>query len=430
MTAHAILGASSSKRWMNCPGSIALQEQFPPQTSSTFAEEGSAAHALCEFILLNPNGKPEDWKGWYINKAGDMFKAGDDAKTDDAYEINDQMIDGVNLYVETVMGYVEDLAALSDGSVKPSLEVEKSFDLSFIQPEMFGTNDACVFLPGHTLVVADFKYGRGITVEPDNNSQLMYYGLGALRKLCWNDELEMYDPALLPETVELVIIQPRAPHEKGPVRTWQTSSLNLLENFAEELLAAALATREEDAELKAGSWCTFCRAKSGCPAIRGEVMTALSTDFDDIGDDEDMEQVVKDNVAQICASPELLSKALKSLPLIDIFVKGVTAHATAEMTAGRSVPDFKLVRKNSRRRWASEERAAEELELVYEEDEIYEPRKLKSFTKIEKLEGAKGIVSNLVEKPEGSLTIASVEDPRPAVDMDPGQSFLELDDDE
>lgn len=47
---HAILSASSSKRWLNCTPSARLEQNFPNE-SSVYAEEGTAAHALGEYKL-------------------------------------------------------------------------------------------------------------------------------------------------------------------------------------------------------------------------------------------------------------------------------------------------------------------------------------------------------------------------------------------
>lgn len=53
---HAILSASSSKRWLNCTPSARLEQNFPNE-SSVYAEEGTAAHALasisCGNICMN-----------------------------------------------------------------------------------------------------------------------------------------------------------------------------------------------------------------------------------------------------------------------------------------------------------------------------------------------------------------------------------------
>ena len=42
---HAKLSASGASRWINCPGSIVLEENFE-DTSSEYAKEGTLAHSV------------------------------------------------------------------------------------------------------------------------------------------------------------------------------------------------------------------------------------------------------------------------------------------------------------------------------------------------------------------------------------------------
>ena len=69
--AHARLNASSSHRWMMCPPSVKLSENFA-DTPSQYAEEGTYLHELCELKLHNFLGdKPPD----FIISAYDALKA-------------------------------------------------------------------------------------------------------------------------------------------------------------------------------------------------------------------------------------------------------------------------------------------------------------------------------------------------------------------
>ena len=53
---HAVLSASSSHRWMNCPPSVRLTEHMF-DNGSVYAAEGSEAHALCEYKLRQALGQ-------------------------------------------------------------------------------------------------------------------------------------------------------------------------------------------------------------------------------------------------------------------------------------------------------------------------------------------------------------------------------------
>ena len=52
---HALLSASSSHRWLNCPPSARLCEKYE-DTGSEYAQEGTDAHSLCEYKLKQALG--------------------------------------------------------------------------------------------------------------------------------------------------------------------------------------------------------------------------------------------------------------------------------------------------------------------------------------------------------------------------------------
>lgn len=63
--AHARLSPSGAKRWMACSGSITLSEPFPDESSS-FADDGTACHAVAAECLVDPAKNPTDFAGRQI----------------------------------------------------------------------------------------------------------------------------------------------------------------------------------------------------------------------------------------------------------------------------------------------------------------------------------------------------------------------------
>lgn len=201
MKAHSKLGASSYKRWRNCPASVRLSVGMP-NTSSPEAQEGTYAHTLGERIL---NGEIRDLS-----------------------DFEDEMIEAVMIYVK----YVESAAVGAD-----YYRLEERFELTAVHPDLFGTADAVILKDG-ILYVIDYKHGKGIPVEVEGNEQLQYYALGAL--------LKTKKPC---KSVKMVIVQPRCFHQDGPIREWTVPAVDLVE-FSAQLLEDALRTEDPNAPMK------------------------------------------------------------------------------------------------------------------------------------------------------------------------------------
>ena len=76
---HAVLSASSSERWLNCPPSARLCEAYEDK-GSDYAAEGTDAHSLCEFRLKQALGIPADDPienlSWYNEEMEDCAAKG------------------------------------------------------------------------------------------------------------------------------------------------------------------------------------------------------------------------------------------------------------------------------------------------------------------------------------------------------------------
>lgn len=369
--AHSAIGASSSERWMNCPGSVRLSAGIEDPGSS-YAAEGTAAHQLAEKCLLT------------MEDAADFIGA-DIVVGNHTFEVDEEMASAVQVYVDYVRQHRADGARI---------EIEKRFDLSDkVHEGMFGTADCIAYYPAREeLFVIDYKHGRGHAVDAEANPQLMYYAVGAA--------YAMKTPI---KTVTVVIVQPRAHHKLGPIRAWSTGIVDLAE-WVGVLRAAAQATKDPNAPLKPGDWCTFCRAKGLCPALRQAAIDAAQIEFTTIPEE---------------LTPQQISEILAKADLIEDFIAGVREYARRQAEAGVGIPGWKLVQKRAIRKWAGDDAyIADRLKVAFslDEDRLY-TRKLASPAQVEKMlpKKMKEALADFTVKESSGVTLARETDPREAV---------------
>lgn len=340
-SAHSIVGASSAYRWMQCPGSVSALQGLPSR-SSVYADEGSAAHILAEQCLQS-GFSPFEFHGMNITVNRRAFR------------VDEKMAEAVNKYI---------CVLASDAVMFPpdATYIERTFVLSHLHPGLFGTNDFC-HIAGKLLIVTDYKHGIGELVEPENNPQLMYYALGAL----------MLPEAVGVEEVELTVVQPRAPHPRGPVRRWRVSRADLEDWGQTKLLPAVIATEAPDAPRVAGKWCKWCDAAQFCQAYADRMAEAAGMAFDDARPDL---WVAEDAVVPDAQLVPLgrLAQALSYRAEVNRFMDLAETAVQAALMRGAVVPGWKLVQNRATRKWKNEEAAvAAMIELVGKEGAYHEP---------------------------------------------------------
>jgi hypothetical protein len=368
--AHATLGASGAARWMNCPGSIALEAAVGEAYESEAARQGTAAHALAETALRERNS-PLQYVG----------------VTMEGVEVTTDMAEAVSVFTD----YCERLRTHAGYSVG----IEQQFNLDVLNPPapMFGTADFWASY-GYTLEIVDLKYGMGI-VEANQNKQLLYYALGAVLAT-----------GMQPEKVKVTIIQPRAGHSDGAIRSFEVDMLELAE-FANELLAAAHATQDPNAPRIPGTWCKWCKASGKCPEQHAAAMAVAQTDF----------------AADILPDPEglpddVLFAMLPKVHLLENFLDAIQQRGESLMRQGVEIPGMKMVARRARRSWTDARKVEDWLNtqgplLMSETHDT----KLKSVAQIEKLVGAKYVPDELVQRVETGFKMVPATDPAPAVPM-------------
>lgn len=381
MLKHSNVGASSCERWWNCPGSVALIETLPPQPESEYANEGSDAHELAEKCLRS--GKDA------LDFLGGLGSHG--------FTWDEEMCEHVQVYLNTIRMDME----LYDCK-KEDLVIEQRFHLKHIDEGAFGTADAVLRVFLKFAIVYDFKYGKGVAVNAEENKQEMYYGVGA----ALDGDFEEY---------VLVIVQPRAHHKEGPIRRF-TVSKEQLDIFAVELGQKIEKTREKDAPLCAGPWCrkTFCAAMAVCPAVKKQVEKVAGEVF------ESVKQVELPNPETM--PDAYLKRALDLADTLTEWIKAVKTYAFNRAVSGDSVLGYKLVRgKPGNRKWADEKEVESLFELEYG-DKIYETPSLKSPAQLEKVVGKKA-VETLTVRPEGKIQLVENSDSRPEIQADALSAF-------
>ena len=367
MADHARLSPSASHRWINCPGSVHLAEQCPPQGGSTYTAEGTEAHALAELKLrkFNEEGTSDSFDK-QLDKARNEFE----------YYCG-EMDEATDFYFDIVT------EKLIEGGPDAELMIEQRFSLDKWVPDSFGSADA-VIIAGNTIEVCDLKYGKGVKVDAVGNPQLRLYGLGAAELFG-----DLYDF----DTVRVTIIQPRLDH----VST-EEISLEELRLWAEEEVAprAQMAMNDSDF-IQCGEWCRFCKARYTCRKRSEYHMRLAERDFrqPDLLSDEEIADILP------------VAESLNS------WVQDLLAYATQEAVSGKSWPGYKLVAGRSIRRYTSE---AEVIKAATEAGytDIYKTTLL-GVGDLEKRMGRKRfseVLGRYIIKPAGAPTLVPESDPR------------------
>lgn len=374
MTAHATLAPSAAHRWFHCPGSVALCDPIPDD-SSVHAREGTFAHELAARCLKSGL------------QAETMI-----GETDGEFVCDADMAEHIQTYIDAV---------LEVPTLRGTMQwVEERVTLHGLRDDIWGTADALTLAPGHVLHVFDLKFGAGVFVDVVENPQLMIYALAAL--LTFADEFKKVS------RVVIHVIQPR--HHRGGDLTWEITRAEL-EAWGRDILVPAANQTETSHELAAGPWCQFCRAKVICPQLKRQALSHARELFADV----DTMVPAKTPPAPESLTPADLAVCLRGFEVIEQWMKAVRAHAYDLVAKGGEIPGHKMVEKTGNRKWDDPEQAREYLELLGV-DPNQDP-KLVSPAQAEKRLGKarKKLVEQLCHKPRTGTVLVPEEDARPRI---------------
>jgi len=377
MTAHAKLSASGSGKWMVCTPSAQIESQLPDE-GSNFASEGTFAHAVFEQSLLTYLGRPTE----LLPK---------ELMHHDSPELRDYVAEAVDYAINRIDNA---RARYKD----PVILVEQRLDFSLWVPEGFGTGDLVIITDG-LVEVMDLKYGKGIYVDPINNSQLRLYGLGAYYELC-----HLYDMF----RVRMTVLQPRL----GNFRSEDVSMEELLAWGQSEVVPKAKKAWVGAGEFVPGDHCkeSFCRARFTCPA-RAEASLAIAK--------AEFSEPVPPAVTTL--SMERIAQLLPKADMVIDWFSDLKAHALEQATKHNvMVPGFKLVEGRSNRKYGSHDDVAAKLRESGVPEEIMFERSLLGITAMTEALGKKKfteLLGDLIVKPAGKPTLVLEGDKRPAITL-------------
>ena len=349
-----IVGGSTAKRVISCPGSVKLVQKMPPQPSSVYADKGTLLHNAIAEILMGRK-----------DVIGMKYK--DQELTQELY---DEKI-------------VPALAALDEiGDLE--YEVETRVGFGDLLPGVFGSTDL-VGRIGRRAVVLDWKFGSGVPVPAEENAQLMFYAAAAMRteSLGWAfDDID---------EIECVIVQP--PY----VKRWVTNVARI-KQFEHELMMAVRTALKDDAPLAQGDHCRWCAAKPICPQMTGAVDRALK------------QQLVNLDV-------DTLGRYLQNADLLEDWIKDLRALAYGMLEKGVNVPGYKLVNKQARRKWTDDSKAKEALlSLGLKESDVVETSVMSPAQAEKALKKRfSELPEGLIKSESSGTTLAPLDDERPAV---------------
>lgn len=417
--AHSkLFSPSASERWLNCHASIDLVSRYE-NTSSAYADEGSCAHHVAELALepllidvelgLDPIDafNPDEYIG----------------KTFYNTVVDEDMCQYVQQYVDYVYSL---MMCESHQHAELAIEVKTHFT-QWLHPDVpsdlrdgSGTVDARVIIyeldeaSGQwvpiKVKIADLKYGKGVPVEVEGNTQLLIYGEASVEEAGAYFETPSVDIEL-----ECHVVQPRL----GVFKGW-TPTLDDRAAIRAKVYDASKSVVDKSAEyLPTEKGCMWCPHKPNCKAYEGFIGSMLNVDFDElVASEGDFDILSEDDNKPEVISDERAYHLLKAEKMLTSWLSAIRKVKQQALFDGHESDYFKLVNGRSSRNWIEpdDEKNIKKIcrKTGLKKKDVIETSVL-SPAKLEKKLGKKTYkeqVASLVNKKPGGLVLALEDDPR------------------
>lgn len=391
MAHSSIVGGSTARRLIKCPGSRRESAKAPKVDRYSFAAEvGTALHEAMELIFSSDDGlTPVDF-------------------------VERIMSNGVIISQDLVLDKLAPAydAVLELFSTFEVVEYSTETHVHFVDnPEVFGSADLLCMTAKNRLLVVDYKFGDGVMVEVRDNEQFMFYAAAAL------ETPELTDFVRPAQSVGLVLIQPTdrrletvsTHHYSPPKATGKASAIagtpraartKELVEFKRDLFNAIKVSEDPEAPTNPGDWCKFCPGEATCPSKTGAARAAVLLNPNDL--------------AQLAAN-------LDTADALESWIASVRKTAHTQLENGAKVPGRKLVAKRASRKWTDETLVLENLRRFAFDDNLtisdvtnttlLSPAQIEKVFKKLKVDFA--LVTPYIESKSSGLTMAASDDPRP-----------------
>lgn len=336
---HSRFGGSIAARWLNCAGSVGLNDKLTPAPSDDYADEGNAAHSLA-YQSLSRGVHPVA----FLGKTMPGFPK---------HPVTQAMCDAVVYYLNVV----ETEIARSQTSIA-QFEREFQLDVPGAEPgEIFGANDCLVYHPElKRLRVFDYKHGYQ-PVDVEDNSQLKFYALGALTT----------NPDWKVREIVLTIVAPNAANAydaESVVKDWTFPLVDILE-FAVDVENAVKRAKDvekngsgRDIAFNIGPWCdaTRCTAKAACecPAVLAAGYKAATMDFGPMKA-PDLAEIKPDMLPPVEEiDMDRLVALAEGVEFLSTWANMAKSYVERLIMAGAKHPKLKIVETQARAKWISD----------------------------------------------------------------------------
>lgn len=362
---HAKLAPSAAERWVNCPGSLMFNDL--PGKETVYSKEGTLAHEAAEKALYN-------------------------APLNNQY--SDEMITGAQLYKKAINDF------WANNNLKLNVwETEKTVELQPITTEKgcgkidyIGTGENCI-------LIADYKFGME-KVEVTDNLQLWLY-MASYVTGRQKEHISFKD-----YTFACMIVQPRINYIDTQIKNYR--ELAEIARFLNVAAKRALIEEKLPTEYKTFSsckkCCQYCKGSGQCAA---EAETNLNY------------MAIKEKFDNNILESADLSRIYTHLPDIKKYIENVENVVKDKLTAGESIPGFKMVQgRHLPKRWVNEESAIEFLKGQNLEEKQIFTYKIITPTQAEKLcnkDDFKSFADLNVCSPFGNPVIVPESDKREAI---------------